>query len=346
VIFLNGQHDIDIGGLIPIRDVSSLEFRAAVKFTAISCENSTGFAFLNVSDLSISGITFHSCSTRVGKVVAKEVLHNYTNASQLFCISERQQVAVLLASVFNLTLSFFAVENSSGYGLLAFNVLGISVIRNSKFSFNNYYTLSSQACLTALLYPKLTTIQDCMGGNALFKFNECKNNQTHILLIENTVFSYGVDLTGIAQKLKRCPNDNVVFGRAGISAKIAPTSYKLAINLDGVYSVGNNADSGPNMNFQTFDFVQHFTLTIQNSTCGLGNTLLSKDSMQPFNSGFYYYKGFKALSKLQSCMLDSYSRNAIQKSYNYHKIFIYWKQRFSYWSIDVFISPTVRLSSS
>ena len=90
-----------------------------------------------------------------------------------------------------------------------------------------------------------------------------------------------------------------MFGGAGISAKIAPISYKLEIMLDGVYSVGNNADSGPNMNFQTFDFVQNFTLTIQNSICGLGNALLSMDlmyTMQPFNSGFYYYKGLKLSS--------------------------------------------------
>ncbi len=304
VIFLNGQHDIDTGGLITIQDVSGLEFRAAVTFAAISCKNSTGFAFLNVSDLSISGIMLHSCGARVGEVITKEVLHDYTNASQLFCMSERQQVAVLLASVYNLTLSLFLVENSTGYGLLAFNVLGISVVKNSQFSFNNYYTLNSQACLTALLYPKLETIQDCMGGNALFVFSELtechKNNRTHILLIENSTFSYGVDLTGKVRKLRRCPNDNVVFGGAGISAKIAPTSYKLEIILDGVYSIANNADSGPNMNFQTFDFVQHFKLTIQNSTCGLGNALLSADLMYeimwPFNSGFYYYKGLKLSS--------------------------------------------------
>ena len=56
VIFLNGRHDIDTGGLIPIQDVSGLEFRAAINFATISCENSTGFAFLNVSNLSISDI--------------------------------------------------------------------------------------------------------------------------------------------------------------------------------------------------------------------------------------------------------------------------------------------------
>ena len=237
VIFLNGRHDIDAGGLIPIRDVNGLEFRAAVKFAAISCKNSTGFAFLNVSDLSISGIIFQSCGARVGEIIMKEVLYNYTNASQLFCMSERQQVAVFFASIFNLTLSLFAVESSTGYGLLAFNILGISVIRNSKFLFNNYYTLSSQACKTVVSYPKLETIQDCLGGNALFifsEFNECKNNQTHILLVENSVSSYGVDLTGITPKLKHCPNDNDVFGGAGISAKIAPISYKLEIMLDGV----------------------------------------------------------------------------------------------------------------
>lgn len=118
-----------------------------------------------------------------------------------------------------------------------------------------------------------------------------------MLLVEKSIFSYGVDLTGIAQKLKGCPTDNAEFGGAGISAKIAPASYKLEIILDGVYVSANNADSGPNMNFQMFDFMQHFMLTIQNSICELGNILLSEELMYeimcPFNSGFYYYKGLK-----------------------------------------------------
>lgn len=302
VIFLTGRHDIDTRGLIPIQDVSNVKFQAK-SFAQIFCKNSTGFAFLNVSDLSISNIAFHSCGTRVGEAMTDEVLYVYTNASQLFRMSERQQVAVLLASVFNLTLSLFTVENSTGYGLLAFNVLGTSVIRNSKFLFNNYYTLSSRVCLTALLYPKFDIIQDCMGGNALFiysELNECKNNQSYTLFVENSTFSYGVDLTGKVRKLKDSPNDNVVFGGAGISAKIAPTSYKLEIILDGINASSNNADSGPNMNFQTFDFVRYFTLTVRNSICELGNMLLSEKLMYrimwPFNSGFYYYKGLKLSS--------------------------------------------------
>ena len=302
VIFLDGKHHIDIGGLIPVRDVTNLEFRVK-NFAEIICKNSTGFAFLNVSNLCISNIAFCSCGARVGEVLVKEVLFTYTNASQLFRMSERQQIAILLAGVYNLTVSSLIIQNSTGYGLLGFNVLGTSVIRNSKFSFNNYYTLNSQACQIAVTNPILyiETIQDCMGGNALFIFselNECKNDQMYTLFVVNSTFSHGVDLTGSAliRKLTCCPNDNVVFGGAGISAKIAPTSYKLEIILDGVNTSVNNADSGPNMNFQTFDFIRHFALTIRNSVCELGNTLLSENFAYfawPLNSGFYYYKGLK-----------------------------------------------------
>ena len=301
VMFLDGRHSIYTEGLIPIQDVSNLEFWA-VNFAAVSCKSSTGFAFLNVSNLSISNIVFYSCGARIGEIILKQVLHVYTNASQLFCMSERQQVAILLAGVFNLTLSSFTLEKSTGYGLLAFNVLGVSVIRYSKFFGNNLYTVSSKVCLMSVLSQNFEIVQDCLGGNALFIFSEpteCKNNQTHILLIENSIFTYGVDLTGITQKLEHCPNDNAVFGGAGISAKIAPTSYKLEIILDGVQSSANNADSGPNMNFQTFDFVQHFTLTIQSSICELGNTLLSEELIEimwPLNSGFFYQKGLKLSS--------------------------------------------------
>ena len=318
VIFLDGKHDIDTGRLIPVMSVNNVEFRAK-NFAEIICRNFTGFAFINVSNFSISNIAFITCGARIGDVLTREVLSIYTNAFQLFRMSERQQMAILLACVYNLTMSSLIVQNSTGYGLLGFNILGISVIRNSIFQFNNYYTLNSEACLMVVknLRP-IETVQDCMGGNALFIFSELTECRTdNKLFVENSSFTHGVDLTGRPQiqKLLDCPDDNVVFGGAGISAKIAPTSYKLHIILDGVNTSANNADSGPNMNFQTFDFVNHFTLIIQNSVCELGNTLLSEQlrmDMLLFNSGFYYYKGLK---------LSSSSYNSLRWTHSPQKIY-------------------------
>ena len=306
-------------------DVNNLEFRTTSLHVVaeVICKNSTGFAFLNVSNLSISSIAFLSCGARIGSVVTKQVLTVYTNASQLYRMSERQQIAILLANVYNLSMSSLIVQNSTGYGLLGFNVLGQSVIKHSNFSFNNYYTLNSLACLMTLVNQgPFETIQDCVGGNALFIFSElteCSpSDQTYQLFVENSIFTHGVDLTGKLRKLKCCPNDNTVFGGAGISAKVAPTSYNLEIVLDGVITSANNADSGPNMNFQTFDFVNHFTLKIQNSVCEQGNTLLNEKLrfyiMFPFNSGFYYYKGLKLSSSYSSvCWTHS-----PQKTYESH----------------------------
>ena len=306
VTLLHGRHEIDIGGLVPITNVRNLEFRTSSisVFADIVCKNSTGFAFLNISNLSLSNIAFLSCGARVGYDLKGQVMNTYTNASQLYRMSERQQIAILLAAVFNLTMSSLVVQNSTGYGILGFNVLGESVIKNSYFIFNNYYTLNSQVCLMTLLQspiPDYATIQDCVGGNALFIYSEhtkcLVNEQAQKLLVENSSFAYGVDLTGSLRKLKYTPNDNVVFGGAGISVKVAPTSYSLEIILDGVNTSANNADSGPNMNFQSFDFVNCFALTIQNCICENGNMLLSNElrinMMKPFNSGFYYYRGLK-----------------------------------------------------
>ena len=307
VVLLHGRHEIDTGGLVPITNVSNLEFRTSsiYVFVDIVCKNSTGFAFLNISNLSLSNIAFLSCGARVGHDLQRQVMNMYTNASQLYRMSERQQIAILLAAVFNLTMSSLVIQNGTGYGLLGFNVLGQSVIRNSYFIFNNYYTLTSQGCLMTLksAMPDYEMIQDCVGGNALFIYSEhtkcLVHDQIQKLLIENVLFAYGVDLTGKLRKLKYSPNDNVVFGGAGISAKVAPTSYSLEIILNGVITSANNADSGPNINIQIFDFVSHFKLILQNSICEYGNIFVT-DILQSFNSGFYYYKGLKLPSTYSS----------------------------------------------
>ena len=329
VLFLDGHHRFDNRGLITISNVHNLEFKSNNE-AKIVCKNSTGFAFLNVSNLSFTGIALYSCGSPVGSQLTRDVLNVYTNASQLFLMSERQKVAILLASVYNLSMVSLTVENSTGYGLLGFNILGISTIENSQFSFNNHYTLNSVICLNVFknLGPYSSMILDeCRGGNALFVFSELNNcapsGQTYKLFVEKSNFTHGVDLTGnpsIAKYL-HIFYDNVVSGGAGISAKIAPTSYNIEIVLDGVITSNNNADSGPNMNFQAFDFVKHFTLTIQNSLCEQGNTLLSDkseiiDMWPPFNSGFYYYKGLK-LRQSYSSICWSHSSESVYKN-NFH----------------------------
>lgn len=328
VVFLDGRHEINIGGLVPITSVSNLEFRTtgAYVFVDIVCKNSTGFAFLNVSNLSVSNTAFHSCGARIGYDLQRQVMSMYTNASQLYRMSERQQIAILLAAVFNLNMSSLVIQNSTGYGLLGFNVLGQSVIGNSSFVFNNYYTLNSQVCWKILQSQihDYETIQDCVGGNALFIYSEhtrcLLNDRAQKLLIENSSFAFGVDLTGKLRKLKYAPNDNVVFGGAGISAKVAPTSYSLEIILDGVNTSANCVDSGPNMNFQSFDFVNFFALTIQNCICENGNVLLSDDLginvMEPLNSGFYYYRGLKLSTNYNSVCWTHLSQKIYKNQIN------------------------------
>ena len=65
--------------------------------------------------------------------------------------------AVYLMDITSLKIISVSVENSTGYGIFAVNILGSSYVSHSRFIFNNYYTLSSTNCSNGL--------GSCEGGN-------------------------------------------------------------------------------------------------------------------------------------------------------------------------------------
>ena len=78
--------------------------------------------------------------------------------------------ALILDTVFDLSLTNVIVENSTVYGLVGFNVLGNSFITNSVFRYN-------------------TATQDCVGGNTWIYYGNCPNldTPTFIMVIAPTL---------------------------------------------------------------------------------------------------------------------------------------------------------------
>ena len=325
---LNGTHAISTGMLIPIMDVNNITLVGVGNgVSQVLCTNGTGFAFLNVTGLVFSNVVFTSCGARIGINLTNEAMMKYTNASLTYGLSSHQNTAIFLVNIHDLNVSGVVVEKSTGYGLLGINVLGDSAITNSVFTHNNYHTLNSPDCRALFMDPEMSQavrmigVQDCQGGNALFIYAElvtCAHNaQKYTLSVHSTYFLYGVDLTGYLRKLPHSPNDNVIFGGSGISVKVAPTSYAIEIKLVNVRSIANNAYSGPNMYFGIFDFVDQFSLIVENSTCERGNLLLDPYitfAMQPYNAGFYYYEGLNLPFSFHSVCWSHYP----EKTYTGH----------------------------
>ena len=275
LVFLRGRHVVNFNRVVVFQDISNLTLTAEseAKLTAgdddsailteIFCAKPSGFWFLNISQLTISHLTFTRCGIdSVGSNLVNKTFHIYANSFFLFKPLER--MALTVGSVTNLTISSVTVQNGTGYGLLVVNLFGSSIIENSKFIFNNYHTYFDELCTGTFTLEESFFI--CAGGNIALAFvdpQECidkENPPVYSLNITSTLVAYGVSLSPY------------VVG-SGIVAAMSQTAYGMHIYMDNVTSIYNSARNGANMAFLIYDVVDESPISIQNSFSGFSNPL-------------------------------------------------------------------------
>ena len=182
----------------------------------INCEyREGGIGFLNVTDLSLSGITMVYC----GAQGTKKLSFSYF-ALQMF-------------EMVNVNLSFLFIINSTQTGLLCINMLGTSVIQDSVITHSNYRLLERymqgevECCVGDL---------KCHGVNVwVFYFNPVIKITSNVskFVVKRTKISYGVNLV---------PNEDSRLMSAGIAFQFSPgLEYDVHITIDKCYVTNNIA---------------------------------------------------------------------------------------------------------
>ena len=191
------------------------------------------------------------------------------------------------------------MENSTGYGLLGVNVLGESVISDSMFSFNNYYTIDY------LEYCEVLWLDGnylCQGGNALFIYIdpvECaKVMQAHSMTILDTEFSYGVGLHMADY------NIYMWLHGGGINVILCQVSYGIHFTMDNVITTRNVATMGANLFFIVCGSVPHSQIRIIRSISSKGSSGIEKLTEGP---GLAYTHGLHYSPSQQRCEFGLYT---------------------------------------
>ena len=157
-----------------------------------------------------------------------------------------------------------SVQNSTGYGLLAINILGNSSLQDSRFLFNNYYTLPDPQNSRSY---KAKILPSCQGGCAIFFFAElanCLNGfQQNMLDIVSTEFWFGADLVCGSHSL---PRNRFVVSGSGIGVAIGPVSYGVTVRLRDVISAENNQVAGANIYIVLYDYITNYSVQISNTS--------------------------------------------------------------------------------
>ena len=271
LIFLNGSHEIGIGEFIVIKDVNNLALVGSQSPATVVCTESTGFAFLGITNLTISNMAFMYCGCAINNSLLQEVTEVYSKLHQIYNqFRNDTYVALLMAEIHFLTIIDTSVQNSTGYGLLAINILGNSSLRDSRFLFNNYHTLPDPKNVRSY---KAKILPSCQGGGAIFFFAElanCSNAfQQNMLDIVSTMFWFGADLLCNSHSL---PKNRFVVSGSGIGLAIGPVSYGITVNLRDVVSAENNRVAGANIYIALYDYITNYSVQISNTSSIHGNT--------------------------------------------------------------------------
>ena len=180
ISFLNGVHEINKSGVLLIQNAFSLTL-SGYKMTGsnaakIICMQPAILMFNNMANLVISHLSVLYCGYPVLQFVNGK---------------EPSSAALYFLNIISLKLSNISVENSTGYGVVGVNVLGNSSISQSRFIFNNYYTLNSSNCFHSQ--------GPCKGGN-MYLFYEtlpefAPGTTNSVMSIDSCVFRNGVDIS-------------------------------------------------------------------------------------------------------------------------------------------------------
>ena len=199
MVFLPGVHILKANASVHVENVYQLSLTSkenhrhenmAGQFPTIQCEGAAGFSFVNNAHLTIEHLIFSNC----GQLVA------FANATY---------AALAFHSIFYLTISDVTVQNSSGYGIYASNVLGIaSFIIRSTFRFNSGSPAYN-------------------GGNIAVSYRDCSNHGAH-LYIDKSEALYGYS---------SYPKANLVA--TGISLHLGCSNVK--VNINHTKMIGNVA---------------------------------------------------------------------------------------------------------
>ena len=270
LVFLQGQHVANFSRLIIFQDVNNITLTAegsadsSLEPTAeILCTKPAGFLFLNITRLTISRLVFTNCGRNsVNDDIIRKVFHVYVNSFFLF--DPLESMSLTIASVTDLTMSGVTVQNGTGYGLIALNLFGRSIIEGSKFMFNNYHSHSLPLCNGE--YDTPDRFYTCVGTNIALAFVdplECideDDRPVHFLNVTSTLIAYGVNLTPYG------------LG-SGILVAMSQTAYGMHVYIDNVTSVNNTAHNGANMAFLVYKVVDDSSISVRNSFSGYSNPL-------------------------------------------------------------------------
>ena len=276
-----------------VSDISLIGNGAGVQIT---CAPGLGLAFLNVTRLTLQGLTITGCGLNGSNAVA---LNNAINVLvDLFIqLADDIRVAVVIASCTDVTVDHVTITNTTGIGLVGVNVAGQSNFTDNVFSFNK-----GQQCFV-LDYDLGLSNNKTVGGGAQFIYVDYLNQSTSgpvFLNIDNNTFSYnsycGSELIHQLEYLfiKTIQNTSYFVGAGGgLSLNLGQLGYSVDVSVRQSSFENNTATIGSAVAILWYAGLQNTSVVFTDCTILKNGAQINADS----NKVFYATQGGIAILK-------------------------------------------------
>ena len=169
IILETGQYSIN--QFILVQNVANITLKAELKVVSIQCTENAGFAFVNVSQLSVYNIVFDGCGFTGANIEnAVSLVKNIVNV--FYAIPEVVKIALLFGHCEDVMMENVTIMNTRGFGLVDINVIGSSQL-NAVLFFNNSYPGTCISPYILELFPSKSIDFDSrnrLGGAAAFMY--------------------------------------------------------------------------------------------------------------------------------------------------------------------------------
>ena len=245
--------------------------------SVINCTVPSGFAFINITNLTILNITMYGCGAPVPST-------EYTKTANINNLT----ASLLIINAYDLMVDGLSIQMGIGYGLLGVNIQGYSNIKDSSFINNNvnksdnmgsqcfYYSSCKQNGFNItwmLFFAGPWETYPYPGGNAVLLYTDMTfsvQRNDISLEIDNSIFALGMDTSfvSIPETLNPVLTTPCYKYGSGLTISGHQTTYELYVHISDTIAYRNQASCGSNFYFNDYSGRSHFTITNTSSIRG------------------------------------------------------------------------------
>ena len=248
--------------------------------TVITCTDSMGLVFVNITDLTIQNVRIEDCGLSGQNLT--ETLALLDGVIEIFFeVPNETTIAIFLGHVEDLVMQNVTITNTSGLGLVGINVIGTSYISEVDFMFNvrpsNCLFFNGTLTLSSSI---LDEAGEMIGGGAYFLYQDYSpayrpmyDNRQYSLNVDESKFIENSECSLLAYVELSFMDSRVlqeagytVGGAGGLGLVLAQLHYGINITTNSALIQNNTAVFGSGVHVAIFSGVRDSHITFNNCT--------------------------------------------------------------------------------